>query len=81
MLAGGPLEWLLVGLDAVDPKVRRIAVLNEKLAFRPWSIGVDDIKSLLKDGEHCWNLNEVLKAAFILSTYHGLCGLCLGMGL
>ena len=81
LLSGGPVEWLLIGLDAVDPKIRRIAILNEKLAYRPWSIVAEDLRSLIKDGENCWNLNEVLKASFILSTYHGLCGLCLGMGL
>lgn len=81
LLSGGQLEWLLIGLDAVDPKIKRIAVLNEKLAYRPWSIVAEDISSLIKEGDHCWNLNEVLKAAYILSTYHGLCGLCLGMGL
>jgi len=32
-LEGGPLEWLVFGLDRVDPKLRRIAELNEVLAF------------------------------------------------
>jgi len=30
---------------------------------------------------HAFKMNEVLKAAIILSTYHGMCGLCDGMGL
>jgi len=33
LLEGGPLEWLVFGLDKVDPKLRRIAELNEVLAF------------------------------------------------
>ena len=43
ILAGGPLEWLLLGLEAVDPKIARLARLNEKMAFRPWAITMDDI--------------------------------------
>jgi hypothetical protein len=81
ILSGGPLEWILFGLDAVDPKIKRIALINEKLAYRPWTICQDDLSSIIKEGEHCWKLNEVIKACFIMSTYHGLCGLCLGMGL
>ena len=33
LLAGGPLEWLLFGLKKVDPKISRIAELNEVIAF------------------------------------------------
>ena len=33
LLAGGPLEWLLFGLKKVDPKIARIAELNEIIAF------------------------------------------------
>lgn len=33
LLAGGPLEWLLFGLKKVDPKIARIAELNEVIAF------------------------------------------------
>ena len=43
ILAGGPLEWLLLGLEAVDPKIARLARLNEKMAFRPWAIKMEDI--------------------------------------
>lgn len=59
-------------------------MLNEKLAYRPWSIDVKDIQFLVKQGNdpsENWSINEVLKASIILSTYHGLCGLSHGMGL
>ena len=39
---------------------------------------------LIKGGEdhnENWTVHEVLKATVILSTYHGICGLCFGMGL
>lgn len=84
MLANGPLEWLIFGLDKVDPKLRRIAELNEYLAFRPWRVSQDSFRFLINGAENSnenWTIHEVLKASIILSTYHGLCGLCSGMGL
>lgn len=33
LLADGPLEWLVFGLEKVNPKLRRIAELNEMLAY------------------------------------------------
>lgn len=83
MLSGGPLSWLIFGLEKVDRKLARIALLNEKLAYRPWSIGKEDFQFLTKEGDqpaHNWQIQEVIKASIILSTYHGLCGLCHGMG-
>lgn len=84
MLAGGPLEWLIFGLKKVDPKLRRIAMLNEQLAFKPWGVNEEHFNFLIKGGEdhtENWTVHEVLKATVILSTYHGICGLCFGMGL
>jgi hypothetical protein len=38
LLSGGDIEWIIFGLDRVDPKIRRIAKLNEMMAFRSWEI-------------------------------------------
>lgn len=83
MLNGGPLEWLIFGLERVDPKLKRLAELNEILAYKPWSITKDHVQFLLKGSSNNENLTiqEMLKASVIMSTYHGLCGLCMGMGL
>ena len=84
MLAGGPLEWLIYGLQKVDPKLKRIGELNEFMAFKPWMITKDHLQYLVKGGESNsdnWTIHEVLKATIILSTYHGLCSLCHGMSL
>lgn len=83
MLKGGPLEWLIYGLDKVDPKIQRLGELNEILAYKPWSLTKDNIHFLLKGSSHNENftIQEMIKASIILSTYHGLCGLCFGMGL
>ena len=84
LLNGGPLEWLLFGLERVDSKIRRIAELNEMMAFMPWNISENHLEDLIKGGatpEENWSIHEVLKASIIFATYHGMCGLCQGMGL
>ena len=84
LLAGGPLEWLIFGLDKVDCKLKRIAEINEILAYKPWSLRDEHLTFLIKKGRsqsENWTIHEVLKACIVLSTYHGLCGLCHGMGL
>jgi len=43
LLNGGPLEWLIFGLEKVDPKIRRLGEVNEILAFKPWSINQEHI--------------------------------------
>jgi hypothetical protein len=83
LLSGGPLEWLIYGLERVDPKVRRIAEINEIMAFKPWSLTQEIIESLLKgpDSNENLTIQELVKASLILSTYHSMCTLCQGMGL
>ena len=83
LLGGGPLDWLIFGLDKVDPKIRRIAELNEVMAYKPWKICKDQFQKLIKGGtsqHENWTVHEVMKASIILATYHGICGLCQGMG-
>jgi hypothetical protein len=35
--------WLQKGLNAVDPKLRLIAALNENLAHKTWMIDFEDV--------------------------------------
>jgi len=75
---------LIYGLEKVDPKLRRIAELNELMAYTPWEINQSHFVSLIKEGaspDENWSVHEVLKAGIVLATYHGMCGLCQGMGL
>ena len=84
LLAGGPIEWLVYGLKKVDPKLKRIAELNQMMAYKPWGVTKDTLAFLMNDSSNQnenWTIHEVLKACIILNTYHGLCGLCHGMGL
>lgn len=73
----------MFGLEKVDPQIRRLAELNEILAYKPWAVSKEHIHSLLKGGSNCENLTiqKILKACVILTTYHGLCGLSMGMGI
>lgn len=54
------------------------------MAYKPWAITKDTLAFLMNDSSNQkqnWTIHEVVKAVFILTTYHGLCGLCHGMGL
>lgn len=68
----------------MDPKIARIAELNEIIAFQPWLITKDYFTTLIKGSENHnenWTIHEVLKASTVLLSYHGMCALCFGMGL
>ena len=41
---GGDEEWLRNGVKYIDPKLRKIAELNELLAHRCWDINSDHIQ-------------------------------------
>lgn len=78
LLSGGNIDWILFGLDKVDPKIKRIAKLNEIMAFKPWQVAQSEFEDLIHGGKSpCenWTIHEVLKATIIFSTYHGLCSL------
>jgi hypothetical protein len=42
---------LIFGLEKADPKLKRIAELNEILAYKPWTIAVEHLTFLIKEGE------------------------------
>ena len=52
MLAGGPIEWLVFGLEKVDPKLKRIAELNQMMAYKPWGITKDTLAFLMNDSSN-----------------------------
>jgi hypothetical protein len=54
------------------------------MAFCPWNLNQEHFHNLIKGAENQkdnWTVHDILKASIIFSTYHGLCGLCAGMGL
>jgi hypothetical protein len=54
------------------------------IAYKPWGVTKYTLAFLMQGSSNQnenWTIQEVLKACIILTTYHGLCGLCFGMGL
>jgi len=52
LLAGGPIEWLVYGLKKVDPKLKRIAELNQMMAYKPWGVTKDTLAFLMNDSSN-----------------------------
>lgn len=80
LICGGDVAWLVEGLRVVDPKLARIAELNEYMAFKPWQIDSNLIENLLQGdvSEMKWSIPELLQGGAILAHYHSLCGLIFG---
>jgi len=79
LLNGGRMDWITEGLKKVDPKLQKLAELNEILAFKPWTLSGTNLEKLIKGSN--WSLPEVIVAGIILADYHSLCGFVQGMGL
>lgn len=47
MLNGGNVEWITLGLKAVDARIVKFGEINEILAYCPWKLGSKHIESLL----------------------------------
>ncbi|KAM9832742.1 sestrin-3 [Syngnathus typhle] len=75
-LGGDPL-WLQ-GLEAAPSRLRLLDHINKVLAHQPWLAACSDIKTLLKCGEPCWSLAELVQAVVILAHCHSLCSFVFG---
>uniref|UniRef100_A0A3Q2XQW2 Sestrin 4 n=1 Tax=Hippocampus comes TaxID=109280 RepID=A0A3Q2XQW2_HIPCM len=75
-LGGDPL-WLQ-GLEAAPPRLRLLDHINKVLAHQPWLAACSHIKTLLKCGESCWSLAELVQAVVILAHCHSLCSFVFG---
>ncbi|XP_077428756.1 sestrin-3 [Vanacampus margaritifer] len=75
-LGGDPL-WLQ-GLEAAPPRLRLLDHINKVLAHQPWLAACSHIKTLLKCGEPCWSLAELVQAVVILAHCHSLCSFVFG---
>ncbi|XP_077466110.1 sestrin-3 [Stigmatopora argus] len=75
-LGGDPL-WLR-GLEAAPPRLRLLDHINKVLAHRPWLATCSHIKTLLKCGEQCWSLAELVQAVVVLAHCHSLCSFIFG---
>ncbi|XP_061756223.1 sestrin-3 isoform X2 [Nerophis ophidion] len=74
---GGDPVWLQ-GLEAAPPRLRLLDHINKVLAHQPWLTACSHIKTLLKSGEPCWSLAELVQAVVILAHCHSLCSFVFG---
>ncbi|XP_052010810.1 sestrin-3-like [Xyrauchen texanus] len=76
---GGDPSWLQ-GLEAVPPRLRRLDHINKVLAHQPWLTARSHIQALLKTGEHCLSMAELVQAVVLLAHCHSLCSFIFGSG-
>ncbi|XP_075960101.1 sestrin-3 isoform X2 [Anarhichas minor] len=74
---GGDPLWLQ-GLEAAPPRLRLLDHINKVLAHQPWLSACSHIQTLLKSGEQCWSLAELVQAVVILAHCHSLCSFVFG---
>uniref|UniRef100_A0A3Q2QQK3 Sestrin 4 n=1 Tax=Fundulus heteroclitus TaxID=8078 RepID=A0A3Q2QQK3_FUNHE len=74
---GGDPLWLQ-GLEAAPPRLRLLDHINKVLAHQPWLATCSHIQTLLKAGEPCWSLAELVQAVVILAHCHSLCSFVFG---
>ncbi|XP_046877053.1 sestrin-3 isoform X2 [Hypomesus transpacificus] len=76
---GGDPQWLQ-GLEAAPPRLRHLDHINKVLAHQPWLTSCSHIQALLKPGEQCWSLAELVQAVVLLAHCHALCSFVFGSG-
>uniref|UniRef100_A0A1A8QJV8 Sestrin 3 n=1 Tax=Nothobranchius pienaari TaxID=704102 RepID=A0A1A8QJV8_9TELE len=74
---GGDPLWLQ-GLEAAPARLRLLDHINKVLAHQPWLTACSHIQALLKAGEQCWSLAELVQAVVILAHCHSLCSFVFG---
>uniref|UniRef100_A0A665XDQ8 Si:zfos-80g12.1 n=1 Tax=Echeneis naucrates TaxID=173247 RepID=A0A665XDQ8_ECHNA len=74
---GGDPLWLQ-GLEAAPSRLRLLDHINKVLAHQPWLTACSHIQTLLKSGEQCWSLAELVQAVVILAHCHALCSFVFG---
>ncbi|XP_068445231.1 sestrin-3 isoform X2 [Clinocottus analis] len=74
---GGDPLWLQ-GLEAAPSRLRLLDHINKVLAHQPWLTACSHIQTLLKSGEQCWSLAELVQAVVILAHCHSLCSFVFG---
>ncbi|XP_062380607.1 sestrin-3 [Sardina pilchardus] len=77
--AGGERVWLQ-GLEAAPARLRHLDHINKVLAHQPWLTSRSHIQALLKSGEQCWSLAELVQAVVLLAHCHSLCSFVFGCG-
>uniref|UniRef100_A0A8C2EVG3 Si:zfos-80g12.1 n=1 Tax=Cyprinus carpio TaxID=7962 RepID=A0A8C2EVG3_CYPCA len=76
---GGDPLWLQ-GLEAAPLRLRHLDHINKVLAHQPWLTAHSHMQALLKTGEQCWSLAELVQAVVLLAHCHSLCSFIFGSG-
>ncbi|KAL0994284.1 hypothetical protein UPYG_G00120220 [Umbra pygmaea] len=74
------LDWLK-GLQYAPQRLRNLNEINKILAHRPWLITKEHIQNLVKTGENCWALAELVHAVVLLAHFHSLASFVFGSGI
>ncbi|KAJ8015655.1 hypothetical protein DPEC_G00028370 [Dallia pectoralis] len=77
--SGGDPQWLR-GLEDAPLRLRHLDQLNKVLAHQPWLMAHSHIQGLLKTGEQCWSLAELVQAVVLLAHCHSLASFVFGSG-
>lgn len=85
LLNGGDETWLILGLEAVPEKLRKLEKINNILAHQPWKLKeVDLIDINVITNPIYWNSNELVEAVLVMVNFHRLSGVIesikLGLG-
>uniref|UniRef100_A0A8C2FS63 Si:zfos-80g12.1 n=1 Tax=Cyprinus carpio TaxID=7962 RepID=A0A8C2FS63_CYPCA len=79
LLADGDPLWLQ-GLEAAPLRLQHLDHINKVLAHQPWLTAHSHMQALLKTGEQCWSLAELVQAVVLLAHCHSLCSFIFGSG-
>ena len=63
---GGDINWLIIGLDVIPNKLKKLSNFNDILCHQPWNLNEEIVKSLKQN----MNICELTEATLILIEFH-----------
>ncbi|KJE93692.1 sestrin 1 [Capsaspora owczarzaki ATCC 30864] len=79
LVNGGDTTWLK-GLEFAPVKLQNLDELNMLLAYQPWRVTAEHIRTLLR-GQDSWSLAELVQAIVVLTHFHSVSAIAAGAGL
>jgi hypothetical protein len=79
ILNDGDVSWFK--MSEIPRKLKNLLDFNTLLAHQPWLITKESVDVLLKRDEYGWTVPELVHAIIIMSTFHSLSCLVLGLGI
>jgi len=82
LLNGGDETWLILGLEVVPEKLRKLEKINNILAHQPWKLKEIDLLDInVHTNPNFWNSNELVEAVLVMVNFHRLSGILESMKL